>query len=32
MYDKEFNKPLAFNSIKDIGNLGNIFYYNKLNN
>ena len=26
MYDKEFDRPL------DIKNLGNIFYYNKLNN
>ncbi len=31
MYDKEFNKPLNVNSIKDIGNLGNLFYYNNLN-
>lgn len=32
MYDKEFDKSLQFNSLKDIGNLKNIFYYNNLNN
>jgi hypothetical protein len=31
MYDKEFNKPLNVNSIKEIGNLRNLIYYNNLN-
>ncbi|MBQ2871687.1 hypothetical protein IJE86_08295, partial [bacterium] len=31
MYDSDFNRPLSVNNINEIGHLGNLFYYKKLN-